>query len=79
MAAQAQSPPPPPTPHALPRWVLALLITLVAAIVAIAAALLDYANGSSIPAALLKGGMAFAGSTGLFLAVVVFISGGRSP
>ncbi|GIE35130.1 hypothetical protein Ait01nite_081750 [Actinoplanes italicus] len=61
----------------LPRWVWAALIALLAVIVGIAAALLDYANGSTVPTAVLRGGTAFAGFTGLLLGVAVFLIGDR--
>jgi hypothetical protein len=48
-----------------------------AIIIGIAAALLDWASGARVPAAILKGGTAFAGSTGLALAILAFVVGGR--
>jgi hypothetical protein len=61
----------------LPRWVWAALIALLAVIVGIAVALLDHAGGSTVPAAVLRGGTAFAGFTGLLLGVAIFLIGDR--
>lgn len=76
MVAPSQPPTIPPPPQ-LPRWVWMALIALLALIISIGAAILDYANGATLPAAVLKGGAAFAGSSGLLLAVVVFVVGGH--
>jgi hypothetical protein len=76
MVAPSQPPTTPPPPPQLPRWAWMTLIALLALIVGIGAALLDYANGATVPAAILKGGAAFAGSFGLLLAVIAFAVGG---
>ncbi len=77
MAPAPQRPQLPPTRQDIPRWLLTTLVVLLAIIIGIAAALLDWASGARVPAAILKGGTAFAGSTGLALAILAFVVGGR--
>ena len=52
-----------------PRQVQVLLILLVAAIVSGVAGLLSHAAGNNVPAAVLTGGGAFAGTACLLLAI----------
>ncbi len=59
------------------RAVWAALILLFAAIVAGIAALLSYASGLSVPAAVLTGGGAFAGTALLVLAFAHYLSSDR--
>ncbi|WP_433732509.1 hypothetical protein ACQP2Y_46880 (plasmid) [Actinoplanes sp. CA-051413] len=75
--APAATPVPPPAPSGTPRWVWVLLILLTAALVAVTAGLLAHAGGASIPNAILTGGAAFAGATGLLLGLAHFGAGGR--
>jgi hypothetical protein len=67
---------PAPLPSATrPLWLGLILLT--AAVIASAAGLLAYAGGANIPTAILMGGGAYAGATGLLLAVAHFAQGGR--
>jgi hypothetical protein len=56
----------------VPRWVLLLPMLLTASIVGGAATFLSHAAGNNVPASVLAGGAAFAGSLGLLLAIAHF-------
>lgn len=62
-------PPASPSRPAVPRRAGVLLMLLAAAIISVVAGLLSHAAGDNIPAAVLTGGAAFAGTVGLLLAI----------
>ena len=62
-------PPTSPRQPGVPRWVWVVLMLLTAGIIAGVAGLLSYAAGNNIPAAILTGGGAFAGTVALLLAI----------
>ncbi|GIF21501.1 hypothetical protein BJ973_005054 [Actinoplanes tereljensis] len=64
----------PPNRPEVPRWKSVLLMLFAAAIVGGAAGLLSHAGGNNIPAAILTGGGAFAGTVGLLLAIAHYAS-----
>ncbi|WP_212990049.1 hypothetical protein [Actinoplanes auranticolor] len=53
----------------MPRWVWVVLMLLTAGIIGGVAGLLSHAAGNNIPAAILTGGGAFAGTVALLLAI----------
>jgi hypothetical protein len=59
----------PPAQPRVPRWIWVLLMLLAAAIISGIAGLLSHAAGNNVPAAILTGGGAFAGTFALLLAV----------
>jgi hypothetical protein len=59
----------PPHQAGIQRWALVLIMVLVAAAISGVAGLLSHAAGNNIPAAILTGGGAFAGSLGVLLAI----------
>jgi ABC-type transport system involved in multi-copper enzyme maturation permease subunit len=58
----------------VPRWVWVLFIVLIAVIISGLAGLLSFAAGNNVPAAILTGGGAFAGTVALLLAIAHFAS-----
>jgi hypothetical protein len=58
-----------------PLWLGLFLLTAV--VIGAAAGLLAYAGGTNLPTAILTGGGAFAGTTGLLLALAHYLVGGR--
>ena len=70
-------PPAPPPAGGVPRWVWVLPMLLFAALVAVAAGLLDRADGESVAHAIIFGGTAFAGTVVLLLGLAHFVGGGR--
>ncbi len=67
-------PPGSPDRPEVPRWVWVLLMLLTAAIISGVAGLLSHAAGNNVPAAILTGGGAFAGTVGLLLAIAHYAS-----
>ncbi len=74
-APPASAPAQPPMPSVTPRWVWALLILLAAALFAVAAGLLDRADGESIPHAIFVGGGAFGATVLVLLTLARFLRG----
>ena len=64
----------PPSQSRVPRWIWVLLMLLTAGIVSGIAGLLSHAAGSNVPAAILTGGGAFAGTVALLLAIAHYAS-----
>jgi hypothetical protein len=67
-------PPTVPNRPEVPRWARVLLMLLAAIIVGGISGLLSHAAGNNIPAAILSGGGAFAGTVGLLLAMAHYAS-----
>jgi len=70
------SPAPSSSPNA-PRWIWVLMMLLAACIISGIAGLLSHAAGNNVPAAILTGGGAFAGTVGLLLAIAHYASSDR--
>jgi hypothetical protein len=60
-----------------PRWVWALVMTLIAVVVAGVAGVLTHAGGVSTPNAILAGGAAFGGTVLVLLGLAHYVGGGR--
>ena len=67
--------PPAPSPPSTPRWVWVIVMLLTAGIAGGISSLLSHAAGNNVPAAILTGGGAFAGTVGLLLAIAHFACG----
>jgi hypothetical protein len=63
-----------PNRPGVPRWRWVLMMLLAAGIVSGIAGLLSHASGSNVPASILTGGGAFAGTLGLLLAIAHYAS-----
>jgi hypothetical protein len=70
-----QEPPTPSATVAIPRWVWVILFLLMSALVGGVSGLLSHAAGSNVPASILTGGAAFAGTVGLLVALAHYADG----
>jgi len=70
-------PPSAPDRPRVPRWTWVLLMLLAACIVGGVAGLLSHAAGDNIPAAILTGGGAYAGTIGVLLALAHYTQSDR--
>lgn len=61
--------------EAVPRWVWVILFLLASALVGGVSGLLSHAAGNNVPASILTGGAAFAGTVGLLLAIAHYAAG----